>query len=126
MESKEKVPVSGTPPHAREPAWRPEVLKGATAADRPTDFDLAEIWYWFHARLEWLGVLNADQAHLTALLHWRQQSITIALQAARIEAARFSGSDDGRKAFLEYRAADCLARLALELDTLPDLELRPA
>lgn len=126
MKPIEQPQTTDTRPDRAPSAWRPEVLRGATEAGATADFDLAEIWHWFHARLEWLGDLTPDEARLQALLHWREKSITIAVQAARLEANRFPEADDGRRAYLEYLAADCLARFALGRDSLPDLEPHPA
>ena len=70
--------------------------------------------------------MTPEQAHLTALLHWREQHIATAIQAARLEANRCSDVDEGRKAYLEYLAADHLTQLALGLDSLPELEPQPA
>ena len=70
--------------------------------------------------------MTPEQAHLTALLHWREQHIATAIQAARLETNRCSDIDEGRKAYLEYLAADQLTQLALGLDSLPELEPQPA
>lgn len=114
--------ADSTIPEPAPSAWRPAVLDGAAVAGSPVDFDLAEVWRWFHARLEWVGGLPPDRAHLTALLHWSENNINTAIHAARLEANRFDDVDGGRKAYLEYRAADHLTRLALGTDPLPDLE----
>lgn len=122
MKSKPKNDASTGPSRAETPAWCPEVLDGSELAGLPSDFDLGEIWRWFHARLEWIGGMTPEQARLTALLYWREGYIATAIQAARLEANRFNDVDGGRKAYLEYLAADHLTQLALDIDSLPDLE----
>jgi hypothetical protein len=126
MESKVRNDHPLIPYRSESPAWHPELLDSAAAAGLPHDFDLGEIWRWFHARLEWIGGMTPEQAHLTALLHWQSRHIATAIQAARLEANRFNDVDGGRKAYLEYLAADHLTQLALGLDPLPDLEPQPA
>lgn len=123
MESKLKPQVTDpTITEPESPGWRPALLDRADASGTPADFDLVEVWRWFHARLEWIGGMTTDEAHLTALLFWRERHITTAIQAARLEANRFADVDGGRKVYLEYLAADHLTRLALGLEPLPDLE----
>ena len=126
MESRLRHGHPLTTPLPETSAWRPKLLDGTTAADLPSDFDLDEVWHWFHARLEWIGGMTPEQAHLTALLHWRDRHITTAVQAARLDANQCGDDDGGRKAYLEYLAADYLTQLALGLDTLPELEPQPA
>jgi hypothetical protein len=121
MDQEARQHAHDTSPENRTPSWHPELLDGS-AAGVPADCDLAEIWRWLHARLEWIGGMTPEQAHLTALLHWREKYIMTAIQAARLEAHRFADVDGGRKAYLEYLAADHLTQLALGLDPLPDLE----
>ena len=126
MESRLRRDHSLASPTNETTPWRPRLLDRAGAADLPPDFDLDEVWRWFHARLEWIGGMTPEQARLTALLHWRDRHIAIAVHAARLEANRSSDVDGGRKAYLEYLAADHLTQLALDLDPLPELEPQPA
>lgn len=123
-EARQTQPLDDTP--ATPVSWRPELLDGKDSIALAADFDLGEIWRWFHARLEWLGGLTPDQAHLTVLLHWQEKSIMTAIQAARLEANRSAEEQGDRQAYLEYLAADFLTQLALDLDPLPDLEPHPA
>lgn len=120
-----QTPVLDTTP-TTPVSWRLELLDGRDSIAQAADFDLGEVWRWFHARLEWLGGMTPDQAHLTALLHWHEKSIMTAIQAARLEANRSADEQGDRQAYLEYLAADFLTQLALGLDPLPDLEPHPA
>lgn len=110
-----------------EIAWRPEVLDGAaTSEELPADFDLAEVWYWFHSRLKAMGDLSHDDARLTARLNWSEVTVSDALRAARLHISKLDEEAAVRQAHLEYLTAEFLARQVLEEKSIPAPELRPA
>ena len=110
-----------------EAAWRPEILLGSAGeAELPTDLDLDEVWYWFHSRLRALGELGQDGARLTAMLTWNGEVVGDALRAARVEVNQLQEEDKTRQVHLEFLTAEYLARLVLELQSIPSPELRPA
>ena len=116
----EKIPVD-------DAAWQPEVLEGAQeAADLPSDFDLEEVWYWFHSRLKALGHLGHDDARLATLLNWNDVTVGDALHAARLHIDRQSSEGAARQTHLEYLTADYMARQVLEEESIPSPELHPA
>lgn len=107
--------------------WQPEVLAvEQTAAGSKNDFDVSEVWLWYHARLKLLGKLSNAQARLFALLNWREPELKGAIHAARLEVNRMHGDDCARQAHLEYLAAEHLAREALGIAAIPRVEPRPA
>lgn len=109
------------------PAWQPEVLEGVSGScDLPADFDLDEVWHWFHARLKALGELSYDDARLTALLNWNETTVGDALRAARLQDKDLDAEDTAMRAHLEFLTAEFMARHTLEEETIPAPELRPA
>lgn len=123
---KEKIQTPNEAP-AEEIAWQPEILDGAATADQlPADFDLAEVWYWFHSRLKALGGLSHDDARLTARLNWSEGTVSDALRAARLHISQLDEEGAIRQAHLEYLTAEFLARQVLEKESIPAPELHPA
>lgn len=110
---------------AVEPTWQPLVLDSALA-NLPPDFDLSEVWQWFHARLRALGGLSHDDARLAALLNWNERTIGDALHAARVHKGEWEGEGSAVQAHLEFTTAEYLARRALREEPIPAPELRPA
>ena len=107
-------------------SWRPEVLEGALAAEElPADFDLDEVWYWFHSRLRALGNLSHDDARLTAVLNWNEIMVGDALRTARLS---LDQQEEGaeRQAHLEYLTAEFLTRHVLQEESIPSPKLKPA
>lgn len=112
---------------SEEIAWQPEVLDGAELADGiPADLDLAEVWYWLHARLKALGEMSHDDARLTALLNWNDVTVSDALRAARLHASQEDAENTAHRTHLEFLTAEFLARQVLEEESIPSPELRPA
>ena len=110
-----------------EVAWLPEVLDGSALTDgTPADLDLAEVWYWLHARLKALGEMSHDDARLTALLNWNDVTVSDALRAARLHADREDAENTAHRAHLEFLTAEFLARQVLGEEAIPSPELRPA
>ena len=108
-------------------AWQPELLEGAQqAADLPSDFDLEEVWYWFHSRLKALGELGHDDARLATLLNWNDVTVGDALRAARLHIDQQSSEGAARQSHLEYLTAEYMARHVLEEESIPSPELHPA
>ena len=120
---------TGTLPEklTEDSAWQPEVLNGVQdALDLPSDFDLAEVWYWFHSRLKALGDLNHDDARLTALMNWNGGTVGDALHAARLHVNQLDEESAVRQVHMEFLTAEYLARHVLEKKTIPSTALRPA
>jgi hypothetical protein len=110
-----------------ETTWRPEVLDGAIEEhELPSDFDLDEVWHWFHSRLKALGHLSHDDARLTALLNWNDITVGEALRTARLHVNQVDEEGEVRQAHLEYLTAEYLARQVLEKESIPAPELHPA
>ena len=108
---------------SESPAWQPEVLDGEhTASLQDSDFEISELWNWYHARLKLLGEIGNSQARLLALLNWRATSVKAAVHAARLEVNKMPGDDAAKQAHLEYLAAEYLAREALDLASVPRIE----
>ena len=108
-------------------AWQPEVLDGALDdQDIPSDFDLDEVWRWFHSRLKALGGLSHDDARLTALLNWNEITLGDALRAARLHVNQEDGDWEAMRAHLEYMTSEYLARQVLEKEAIPAPELHSA
>lgn len=109
------------------PAWQPEILHTEQQADeRLLDHDRTEVWNWLHSRLRALGRLNADQAHLAALLCWKHKAVSSALSAARLAVDQLEHEDGARQVHVEFLAAEYLARQALGLESIPAPEPRAA
>lgn len=101
-------------------------LQVAAMSDLPADFDLSEVWQWFHARLKALGGLSHDDARLSAILNWNEETIREALHAARLHYSEWDGEQEALQAQLEYTTAEYLARRVLKEEPIPAPELRPA
>ena len=113
--------------HSEVQTWQPEVLDGELAAPhQKSDFEISEVWHWYHARLKLLGKLNDTQARLLALLNWRDTQLNGAIHAARLEVNRMPGDDCARRAHLEYLAAEYLAQETLGMASIPTTEPHPA
>lgn len=125
MESLEQHVTNTDEPVATAPSWKPEVLDSAKSA-LPADFDLSEVWQWFHARLRALGELSHDDARLIALLNWNDRTIRNALHAARLHYGEWNGETDALQTQLEFTTAEYLARQVLIEEPIPAPELRPA
>ena len=110
---------------AVEPGWHPHVLDSGKG-ELPADFDLAEVWQWFHARLRAIGELSHDDARLAALLNWNDRTILVALHAARLHYGEWDGEREALQAQLEFTTAESLARQALDEEPIPTPEIRPA
>lgn len=127
MDPQKNVQVQDTAEHSEFQAWKPALLEGEkTASQQKSDFEIAEVWHWYHARLKLLGKLNNAQARLHAILNWRDPLIKAAIHAARLEVNRMPGDEAARQAHLEYLAAEYLAREALDLASIPTIEPHPA
>lgn len=119
--------VQDTAEHSEIQTWQPEVLEGERAAPQQnSDFDISEIWHWYHARLKLLGKLNNAQAHLLALLNWREPQLKGAIHAARLKVNQLPGDECSRRAHLEYLAAEYLACEVLGMASIPTIEPHPA
>lgn len=106
-------------------SWQPHVLNSGKG-ELPADFDLAEVWQWFHARLRAIGELSHDDARLAALLNWNDRTILVALHAARLHYGEWDGERDALQAQLEFTTAEFLARQALDEEPIPTPEIRSA
>ena len=119
--------IQDTAEHSEFQTWQPEVLDGEPAAlKQKSDFEISEVWHWYHARLKLLGKLSNTQARLLALLNWREAQLNAAIHAARLEVNRMPGDECARQAHLEYLAAEYLAREALGMASIPTIEPHPA
>lgn len=122
-----KLADSATQGPTEDISWQPEVLDGSALSDGiPADLDLAEVWYWLHARLKALGDMSHDDARLTALLNWNDVTVGDALRAARLHADQEYAENTAHQAHLEFLTAEFLARQVLGEEPIPSPELRPA
>jgi hypothetical protein len=113
--------------YSEDRSWRPEVLAGKQAAtESKNDFEISEVWHWYHARLKLLGKFSDDQARLYALLNWREPFLKRAIHSARLEVNLIPGDDRARQAHLEYLAAEYLARQVLDIADIPRIEPQAA
>lgn len=127
MDPQKNVNVQDTAEHTEIQGWKPAVLDGEQAArQQKSDFEITEVWQWYHARLKLLGNFSNTQARLLALLNWRDSQVKAAIHAARLEVNQMPGDEYARQAHLEYLAAEYLARATLDLASIPMVEPHPA